>query len=498
MPAGSAAERSKLLEKAAASLSRGELDAALKHYVKAFDGDPRDWSVGNTLGDLYIRMGLGEDAVSHFTVLAEQLAADGFAAKARALYRKILRLQPANEAARQRVDELDRLQIGTASPFLKRVMETARTFRELPAAAPPAPPVPAPAPPTAPVPSFARAEALVNEALARGAYRDAASAIEQFVAFEPSHIGALEKLIDICVDGGFDAALVSAQQRLAEACLQAGELRRAFDIAVDLASREPDADAHRERLRRVAAAGRAAGQTFDILFLATVAAEPELAIPVAPSAPPPIARPEASPLAAPPLAAVPRRAEPPLAAVPPSAPPPAAPAAIVSEREIPVVASSPASVAIGPPFGDLLKAWGDLERLFEDTRQTLLDEAATSAEEAFAEGSRLLAARRAHDAIAPLDQAMCLPHLRASAGSRLARVYRDTGDAVSALETLEWVAELPPADEESGHELAYELALTLEALGQESQALGVYRELLAEVGPTYRDVATRAQKLTAA
>src|SRR4029079_2300676 len=138
MPAGSAAERSKLLEKAAASLSRGELDAALKHYVKAFDGDPRDWSVGNTLGDLYIRMGLGEDAVSHFTVLAEQLAADGFAAKARALYRKILRLQPANGEARRRVEELERQQVATTSPFLKRVLETARTQRQAEAAAKPA------------------------------------------------------------------------------------------------------------------------------------------------------------------------------------------------------------------------------------------------------------------------------------------------------------------------------------------------------------------------
>jgi len=57
---------------------------------------------------------------------------------------------------------------------------------------------------------------------------------------------------------------------------------------------------------------------------------------------------------------------------------------------------------------------------------------------------------------------------------------------------------MPPADEDSGHELAYELALTLEALGQDAQALGVYRELLAEVGPGYRDISTRARRLAAA
>jgi hypothetical protein len=57
---------------------------------------------------------------------------------------------------------------------------------------------------------------------------------------------------------------------------------------------------------------------------------------------------------------------------------------------------------------------------------------------------------------------------------------------------------MPPADEESGHELAYQLAVTLEALGQQAQAVGVYRELLAEVGPDYRDVAARAERLGAA
>ncbi len=68
---------------------------------------------------------------------------------------------------------------------------------------------------------------------------------------------------------------------------------------------------------------------------------------------------------------------------------------------------------------------------------------------------------------------------------------------MEALSCLEWVAELPPSTEDGGHELAYELAVTLEALGQHAQALGVYRELLAEVGPSYRDLAGRVERLRA-
>src|SRR5512141_3331952 len=150
------ADRSDAMEKAARLVQRGELDRALKAYVRLFEQDRRDWSVGNTLGDLYVRVGQSREAIAHFTSLAEQLAKDGFEAKARALYRKILRIQPDNPIARQRVDELDRQQGGSVSPFLKRVLETARASRETAEAEEPpqkvptfTPPPPVQAPPMA-------------------------------------------------------------------------------------------------------------------------------------------------------------------------------------------------------------------------------------------------------------------------------------------------------------------------------------------------------------
>jgi tetratricopeptide (TPR) repeat protein len=476
--ASGVAERSRVIAKAAAALACGDLEAALKLYAKAFDDDPRDWNVGNALGDLYVRMGRTEDASSHFTMLAEQLAADGFTARARALYRKILRLQPNDEAARLRVEELDRQQVGTASPFLKRVLETARTNREAtaPVSAPPPAAVPEPepvvAPPSEPVValppetplSFAEAEATANEAIARRDYHAASAELERFLAVDPSHVEALERLVDISVDGRLEAQLVAAQQRLADACAEAGRFRQAVDIALDLCARQPSIAAHTRRAERIAAAAREHGAAVAIPCATSFDEEQEI---------------DLSQLSARPQAPIDQA---------------------VPEPEIPepIPAVPAASIAIGPPFGDLLKAWSDPARLFDDVQQALLDEAAAHAEEHFAQASRLVAARQLRDAIAPLEDAMCVPHLRATAGSRLARVYRDTGDPVDALELLEWVAEMPPPDEDSGHELAYELALTLEALGQESQALGVYRELLAEVGPSYRDIATRAQRLTAA
>jgi len=498
-------ERSAAIEKAARIMARGELDAALRLYLQIFDNDPHDWSVGNTVGDLYVRLGKADDAVSHFTMLAEQLMADGFAAKARALYRKILRLQPANDEARRRVEELERQQATTTSPFLQRVLETARTQRQVEAAAKPAAvPQPQPTPAEAPAPAvsaatpgveaeagaevdatvelFQQMQTAADSALQRGDHRAAAAIVERFLSDRPDHVLALERLVDISVEGQFDRELVAAQRRLADACVKSGHYRQAFDIAVDLCEREPLDKHHREQLDRIAAIARAQGRTF---------------------APLPTPEPEAGPE---PVAIVvpagPRLVPPPVTSAPAPPPPvvthaPAAPVVTAAPASAPAAATG-GSIAIGPPFGDLLKAWSDPERPLDEIRSGLLEDAAAAAEEGFAQAARMIEARQFTDAERALEDAMCLPHLRVPAGARLAQAHRGSGAPEEALAVLEWVAGMPPADEDSGHELAYELALTLEALGQDAQALGVYRELLAEVGPGYRDVSTRARRLAAA
>lgn len=505
------------MDKASKCMSRGELDAALKLYLHIFDNDPQDWSVGNMVGDLYVKMGKPGDAVTHFTMLAEQLAADGFAAKARALYRKIVRLQPGNEDARRRVDELDRQTAGEASPFLKRVLETARNLRNAPAApeppvvvAAPEPPIqvaapePPPAPIAAPAPpavavaasaatapadavgdAYRLAESAASAAAARGDHAGAAAIVERFLADHPRHVLALEFLVDIAVEGGLERELVAAQERLADACLAARHFRQAFDIAVDLRTRYPRDTRHHEQLGRIVEIARTHGRAFVIPPM--LESEPEPAPPVVVNVPPPV------------VAAVPvTPVRPPAPA--PAPPPAAAPAPVFVPPQFADTPAAPTggSIAIGPPFGDLLKEWSDPDRPLEDVRNSLLEEAAAIAEEGFAQAVKMVTARRFADAWRPLEEAMCLPHLRVAAGAELARVSRDTGEPVEAMAILEWVAEMPPVDEESGHRLAYELALTLESLGQETQALGVYRELLAEVGPEYLDIATRVQRLAAA
>jgi tetratricopeptide (TPR) repeat protein len=315
-----------------------------------------------------------------------------------------------------------------------------------------------------------------------GDYRGAFRIVEQFLSAHPNHVIALETLVDIGVDAGFDVELQSAQMRLAAACLHAGRYRQAWEAAADLVVRHPQDQSYRDLLVRIDRIGRAQGLALPPIpeaepepeAAATVVQPRPVAVPPPPSAPPPVAEP--LPVAEPPqVAEAPR-------------------VAAAAQQPVAEHAVSDAGVT-----GDeLLREWLDTELAFENIRNGLLDDAAAAAEERMSEASRLIEAHRLDEAIQALEEAMCAPHLRTSAGAKLAQIHRASDAPLDALACLEWVAQVPPATEENGHELAYELAVTLESLGQEAQALGVYRELVAEVGPGYRDIASRLERLAAA
>jgi hypothetical protein len=66
----------------------------------------------------------------------------------------------------------------------------------------------------------------------------------------PNHIPALMRLVEICVDGGLEATMFSAQSQLADAYIAAGAATEALFIAEDLVAREPWDNANLERFRR--------------------------------------------------------------------------------------------------------------------------------------------------------------------------------------------------------------------------------------------------------
>src|SRR6185503_18848647 len=67
--------------------------AAIKEYRQIVDNDPDDLTTLNMLGDLYVRSGKKEDAVSCFERIAEHYSTQEFNLKAIAMYKKIERLR---------------------------------------------------------------------------------------------------------------------------------------------------------------------------------------------------------------------------------------------------------------------------------------------------------------------------------------------------------------------------------------------------------------------
>ncbi|HSD47775.1 MAG TPA: tetratricopeptide repeat protein, partial [Pyrinomonadaceae bacterium] len=86
-------DKAKVLKAAEKFLSQGKINAAIKEYRQIVDNDADDLTTLNMLGDLYVRSGKKEEAVSCFERIAEHYSAQEFNLKAIAMYKKIERLR---------------------------------------------------------------------------------------------------------------------------------------------------------------------------------------------------------------------------------------------------------------------------------------------------------------------------------------------------------------------------------------------------------------------
>jgi tetratricopeptide (TPR) repeat protein len=97
---------------------------------------------------------------------------------------------------------------------------------------------------------FKVVELAADTAVAQSDWAGAAAALQEFVTRVPNHIPALMRLVEICVDGGLEATMYSAQAQLADAYIAAGSATEARFIAEDLVAREPWESANIERFRK--------------------------------------------------------------------------------------------------------------------------------------------------------------------------------------------------------------------------------------------------------
>src|SRR6185503_9916608 len=97
---------------------------------------------------------------------------------------------------------------------------------------------------------FKVVEVAADTAVGENDWGAAAAALQEFVTRVPNHVPALMRLVEICVDGGLEATMYSAQSQLADAYIAAGAATEALFIAEDLVAREPWDNSNIERFRR--------------------------------------------------------------------------------------------------------------------------------------------------------------------------------------------------------------------------------------------------------
>jgi tetratricopeptide (TPR) repeat protein len=308
-------------------------------------------------------------------------------------------------------------------------------------------------------------DAVIDASLAENDYAAAAVALQEFTARVPSHIVGLMRLVEICVDGGIESTMYEAQANLAEAYLATGRALEARIISEDLVAREPWNKANIDRFRRALVA-LGEGDPDAIIADRLSGESPFLAVEkmdlnegVSFDAP-------GEPAEAP-----------------------------------PAKTAAPAAKAEAPPAPAAAKAKAPAPESFMQTVRNINNADRKSVEDAAAEQYRLAVTyvemSMPDDAIKALEIAARSPRQRFDAASMLGRLYLERNDQSHAIEWLERAAEAPAPTPDAGRALLYDLATTLETVGEHARALAVFVELESESGG-YRDVAGQIKRLSKA
>jgi pilus assembly protein FimV len=90
-----AINKNKIVELAQRLTAKGQFEKAIAEYQKLLKSDPGDIRTWLKVGDLYTRMGVRKEATETYLRVAEQYTKSGFHLKAIAVYKQILKLDPA-------------------------------------------------------------------------------------------------------------------------------------------------------------------------------------------------------------------------------------------------------------------------------------------------------------------------------------------------------------------------------------------------------------------
>ncbi len=110
-------------------MQKGAFDKALKEYQKLLQADPKDTNVRLKIGDLHLKKGDQRPAIEAYLQVAEIFSAEGFDAKAVAIYKQVLRIDAQSVEVRVRLGDLYQ-RLGLPSDALREFQGAARAYQD--------------------------------------------------------------------------------------------------------------------------------------------------------------------------------------------------------------------------------------------------------------------------------------------------------------------------------------------------------------------------------
>ena len=122
-----AINKNKLMDAARKARDKGQVDKAIKEYLKIVKEDPKDVRVWLKIGDLYAKKGAKAEATETYLKVAKFYSEQGFYLKAVAVYKQILKLDPRLVEVNLKLAELYR-QLGLMSDAMQHFEMVAAFF----------------------------------------------------------------------------------------------------------------------------------------------------------------------------------------------------------------------------------------------------------------------------------------------------------------------------------------------------------------------------------
>lgn len=122
-------EKKRILENAKKCVKKGKIQDAITEYNKLLAADPHDLNIRNVIGDLYLDSGQKDKAINEYRKIASFYEKKGLFNQSLAIYKKINRLNPADDEAATKLAELLYNQ-GFLAEAKKRYLEMADRLRK--------------------------------------------------------------------------------------------------------------------------------------------------------------------------------------------------------------------------------------------------------------------------------------------------------------------------------------------------------------------------------